>query len=387
LLATVPRSSGTAADTSSTDASGAADHKPPIERPLFVGHGANRGRLEPRNEEVERALRARGIGPTYLRHPDDGRPLARGANRMPFDALAEPFFAACLGGRGPRVNSWAFLLTSIVGELPVSQRTSFNSPHLIRLLADLDVVGAAPSKQSLAEGISPWLAWTDAISLSTVLCPPKRAVEPEQPRKVFAASRGAAVIEHSNRVRSDLARAITADPLFAAGEAGTTRRASRDAATAAMGDEEPDFSPYRSRYIAHQRAMERRIATLRADLRAALQAASAELGGLAALDAVLDEALGARERELLSTVPRLLGKHFERRRQAAAPACEGEPGPAEAGGRAVPWLAVFSRQMQSVLLAELDIRLHPVEGMIEALQTHTGANAMASASNPATVQP
>ncbi|HEX7936672.1 MAG TPA: DUF3348 family protein, partial [Paraburkholderia sp.] len=33
------------------------------------------------------------------------------------------------------------------------------------------------------------------------------------------------------------------------------------------------------------------------------------------------------------------------------------------------WLDVFRKDMQSVLLAELDVRLQPVEGLLAALRT------------------
>lgn len=38
---------------------------------------------------------------------------------------------------------------------------------------------------------------------------------------------------------------------------------------------------------------------------------------------------------------------------------------------AVPdgWLDVFRKDMQSVLLAELDVRFHPIEGLLAALRT------------------
>lgn len=283
-------------------------------------------------------------------------------------------------------------MIAFVGELPVLPRTNFNSSRLIRLLADLDIAGVAPSKQSFAEGLSLWLDWTDAIALHTVLSAAQNAARPTG-AETGAAAPGRAVTEEFNRVRSHLAREITSDALFSAAIASATRHAPAHAAPAAPADGEPDFSPYRRRYLAHQRAMETRIVTLRADVRAALSAHSPELGSLAALDAVLDKALAARERHLLSTVPVLLGRHFERLRNAPqeTTAQAREPNPAAPGGQTAPWLAMFSRQMQGVLLAELEMRLHPVEGMIEALETDLKAGvktaARAQAPREATPQP
>ena len=93
--------------------------------------------------------------------------------------------------------------------------------------------------------------------------------------------------------------------------------------------------------------MEASIAPLRARLRAALTRKSADMARLAAMDAVLEQALGARERSLLATVPALLEKHFVRSHAAAG---------------------VFRKDMQAVLLAELELRLQPIDGLLAALR-------------------
>ncbi|WP_128596424.1 DUF3348 family protein, partial [Paraburkholderia kirstenboschensis] len=54
--------------------------------------------------------------------------------------------------------------------------------------------------------------------------------------------------------------------------------------------------------------------------------------------------------------------------QPQAPAPEAAPTPAPAGAHGA-WLDVFRKDMQSVLLAELDVRLQPVEGLLAALRT------------------
>jgi hypothetical protein len=84
----------------------------------------------------------------------------------------------------------------------------------------------------------------------------------------------------------------------------------------------------------------------------------------------MERALGSRERTLLATVPELLGGHFERLRHAGQETLTG----AQASGDAPAvtsgaWLDVFRKDMQSVLLAELDLRFQPVEGLLAALLT------------------
>ena len=85
---------------------------------------------------------------------------------------------------------------------------------------------------------------------------------------------------------------------------------------------------------------------------------------LAAVDAVMEQALGAQEHNLLSAVPGLLEKHFVRLRQAHQ-ALPDEP---EGGALPVAWQDVFCKDMQAVLLAELELRFEPVEGLLEALR-------------------
>ena len=60
--------------------------------------------------------------------------------------------------------------------------------------------------------------------------------------------------------------------------------------------------------------------------------------------------------------PALLGEHFERLQRAA------EENTTTAKANA--WLQAFHRDMQGVLLAELDVRFLPIEGLLAALRTH-----------------
>jgi hypothetical protein len=132
----------------------------------------------------------------------------------------------------------------------------------------------------------------------------------------------------------------------------------------AAPDAEADFSSHRRSYAAKQQAMEASIGPLRARARAALARTSPSMARLAAVDAVMEEVVGTHERSLLATVPGLLEKRFKRLRQD-------EPDPADGKGQPARWLELFGKDMQAVLLAELDIRLQPVEGLLEALRSAT----------------
>lgn len=228
--------------------------------------------------------------------------------------------------------------------MQVSQRTAF-PPHtgsrgpggstLVGLLARLADPLVPESDRSISERLSQWLRWTDAISLSSVL---------EGPSAGGASSRAGAPSCHAEdaevrRVRADLLGMLAEDAGALPASAAT------------------DFAPWRRRYVARQQAMENAIGPLRARLRSALAGRSAAMAKLAAVDVVMAQALGAHEQRLLATVPTLLEKRFERLRRAEVDQSDSPDA----------WRAAFARDVRSVLLAELDLRMQPIDGLLEAL--------------------
>jgi hypothetical protein len=240
----------------------------------------------------------------------------------------------------------------------VSQRRAFTGSSLIRELSRLTDAADPPlSRQSFAERLSHWLGWTDAISLSSAL----RGA----PVDASTGSHAGAVAEQAQyaRVREAQTHAIAQE----------MRGVSRDAAN--------DFPPYRRRYVARQQAMESSIGPLRGRLRETLAARSPAMARLAAVDAVMEQVVGPHESRLLSTVPALLEQHFKRSRAVEAAADTTHANDSndindinhtnmtdDGEARRAAWLNAFGQDMQSVLLAELDLRLQPVEGLLEALR-------------------
>ena len=243
------------------------------------------------------------------------------------------------------------------------QRLALSGPTLVRLLARFGDAEVTESRQSISDHLSQWLGWTDAIALSTALSAQAPGGEP-------AARVGASAEQsQSERVRAALRKAIS-------GEGASARRDGRRTPAASaqvQADVEPDFADFRQRYLALQQAMETDIGTLRTRLRATLAVRTPAHARLATVDAVMEQALGARERNLLASVPALLGAHFERLRAAAVATAtaEASEAAAESAAPCAPraWLADFRKDMQSVLLAELEIRFQPVEGLLAALRT------------------
>ncbi|PVX86597.1 DUF3348 domain-containing protein [Paraburkholderia unamae] len=255
------------------------------------------------------------------------------------------------------------------------QRLALSGPTLVRLLAGLGGAEVPESRLSIADQLSQWLGWTDAIALSTAL-----SAQPPAARAAAAPPGASAEQSQSERVRAALTKAITGDGASARRD-GRRAPIAHAAAAQAPADVEPDFADFRQRYLALQQAMETDIGALRIRLRAALAARTPALARLATVDAVMEQALGARERSLLAGVPALLGAHFARLRAAATAQAAQAAGAAEGAERAEAtaenaapsaphtWLPSFRKDMQSVLLAELEIRFQPVEGLLAALRT------------------
>jgi hypothetical protein len=221
----------------------------------------------------------------------------------------------------------------------------------VRLLARM-TDGAVPgSPQGFAQRLGQWVGWTDAISLSAALnagASPVAAVP--QRRGAAAPLRG--LERETQGLREALARSIADDAALKA---------------------DTEFLPFRRHYNARQQAMEIALAPLRERLRATLAATSA--APLAALDTAMAEVLAGQERRLFSAVPVVLEQHFERLRAASA-MTEPPPGHPAAASAPAPWVAAFRRDLRELLLAELDLRLQPVEGLLEALRTALPADTL-----------
>jgi hypothetical protein len=230
-------------------------------------------------------------------------------------------------------------------------RTPVRGPTFIRLLASLTDAAAPSSPPPLPDRLSQWLDWNQAIALSTAL-----DARPVQGDLVpFTAEDEDECI----RQRATLTQAIVSDRQLAAG-------LREDDEHAEVG---VDFAILRQRYLTHQRAMQAAAGRLRGKLRDRLAGRSAEMARLASVDAALELALSPREHMLLAAAPRLLGAHFERLRQAAeAAANDAQGAELPSGETSAAWLDVFRKDMQSVLLAELDVRFQPVEGLLAALR-------------------
>jgi hypothetical protein len=234
--------------------------------------------------------------------------------------------------------------------------------HLVRQLTAWQPApeGADGPRQDVAERLGQWLNVADAIALRA-LHQALPAVK-QRPRKGTAMPTPAGLQAELQRVRQALERDI------ARHDADLT---------------EHEFAPVHQHVLDLQRHMDMRIDALRDHVRQTLSMASPQLAQLAALDAALHQLLGGREQHLLSTVPSFLKARFARVRKAAENAAETTDGADESAAIAKAIAPNLTADLHALLRAELDLRLQPVHGMIEAYlqasQAHTASAPTAGA--------
>ncbi|HEX5738617.1 MAG TPA: DUF3348 family protein [Hydrogenophaga sp.] len=198
--------------------------------------------------------------------------------------------------------------------------------------------GAEAPRQDVAERLGQWLNVADAIALHA-LHQALPAVKLRPRAQGMAMQTPAELQAELQRVRQAVERAITRHD-------------------ADLTDHE--FAPVHQHVLDLQRHMDMRIDALRDHVRQTLSMASPRLAQLAALDASLQQLLGGREQHLLSTLPSFLKARFARLRKAAETTAD--PSQTETPATA----PTLTADLHALLRAELDLRLQPVHGMIEA---------------------
>jgi hypothetical protein len=226
-------------------------------------------------------------------------------------------------------------------------RSNVNRPALVRQLAGFlpdggTALGDTP-RQDLAERLGQWLNVADAIALSSALpsvaaVGSRAAAQPARPPVNAVGLRA-----ELDRVRAVLTQSITA-------------RDSRHPPDPTAPDSE--FALALQRHHEQQRCMELAVEALRGHVRQTLARATPRLAQLAALDAVLDQMLAGREQRLLNHLPAFLKTRFNQLRPPSDSDAPSDP----------DWLPGFNAELDQTLLAELDHRLQPVVGMIEAIE-------------------
>lgn len=242
------------------------------------------------------------------------------------------------------------------------QRTGLTSARLVRVLAELGGADLPEPKQTLGERIGQWLGFNDALSLYSAINA-DTTVPPQPPG--MPPMRDVVTLQNTlNRLRATLTASFTT----ASSAKPTKPRIELPSQPAIAADGVPDFSPYHRYYLAHQRAMAADIGALRARARSVLSSRSAALKRLALLDAVLEQGLATRERDLLAQLPEMLLRRCQDRYRThqAAPTA-GSAIDASPDDARDDWPETLRKDIEELLQAELELRLQPVAGLIAAL--------------------
>ena len=234
---------------------------------------------------------------------------------------------------------------------------------LVLLLQQWQPADGAQARPDVAERLGQWLGAVDAVRLNGALhsieAYPAQASQPGQVvdwRAMEEACRG---------VQAELNEQIVARPTPARAPRG---RGGMAAVEAIDPEAEADFATHCQRYLGQQKQMENRLSTLRAQMRQWLSKGSPGLRQLAALDAVLEQMLGVREQKLWAQLPGCLegrlvhwrGLHAQRLEalgQEDAPQQWRQPG---------GWLFAFEQDVRALWQAEVQVRLQPIMGLLEA---------------------
>lgn len=232
---------------------------------------------------------------------------------------------------------------------------SLGNSRLVRFLSDLSVANTRVSHRKFTQRLGQLIDFTDSINLSNAHA---RALGVE------ATSVGAfrdSVSGEFLRARSGIIQ--LAMRAFFPGNGPTRNRWPPPEPEPPSGASSAS-APYLRFYVAQQAEVETRMRGLHLRTRDAVAQLSPRLARLCALDTAFNEALALHSRRCLASVPQLLSQRmaflFETNQDGQFTA--------EAWSNT---REQYRRESQGLLLAEIELRLLPTLGLIEALNEET----------------
>jgi len=251
----------------------------------------------------------------------------------------------------------------------MSKSSGHNSPkssRLLRCLDELEVLAGRPRENQFGSRLGRLIDLSDSIALADTLSQVSRKEEVDS--EMVADKRGELLKADFLELRTSMVAFIARSFVVTA----NTKQSPPFSLPRLSGQINSDegYKPYQRFYALHQSEMESQINRLRVAAREQVVSSSAELARVVTLDAALFETLQGYCRKQLAQVSALLAQRFYLLRDTAL-AGENQqelklsPDASLAAGG---WLAQFYREMQNTLLAELDLRLQPLLGLIEACE-------------------
>lgn len=251
-----------------------------------------------------------------------------------------------------------------------STHTSLNGSRLVRFLSELSVADIEVSHKHFTERLGQLIDLSDSVALSAAHGKLSALTAIPDTDKPVSAE---AVIAEFLAVREAVVQFIINSFVVGSGAGWLSLPVVKADAPVA---EAPGYEPYQLFYGTHQREMAFKVKKLRSNTRATVAGQSSTLAQLVALDTAMDVTLAAHTHKLFAGVPKLLATRFQHlyqqhRQGVTERQLDDDPQQwAEPGG----WLGQFTAEMQGLLLAELEVRLQPVVGLIEALNEEIERN-------------
>ncbi len=236
---------------------------------------------------------------------------------------------------------------------------------LLQELAARDLLSAKkPVKYNLADLLGGEIDLADSISVAQALTALDRdkssgAASIEAPQKQWLNARG--------RMIRFVLRSLGNE----AGESNSSVPFSLPPVTeASLYEPKETVKAYGRFYSLHQSEMEHRAAKLRNGLRASLVYEGLDFIRLGNLDRILDDILRQYVRKALSKLSKMLAQSYHSRRTAFMESvANAEFGAPEDWLQEGAWLNEFHRDVQRLLMAEIDFRLMPSRALLDALES------------------
>lgn len=202
--------------------------------------------------------------------------------------------------------------------------------------------------QDVAQRLSQWLGAMDAVRLDAAM----RTLESAPAERVALSARDSELLDVRWEQGVQELRALVAQ--HGAPEPAPRGRAARLAPLPAVAvAEAPVFAAQHKRYLLTQKQLATQIARLRDGVRQLLARSNSALRALAGLDAVMETMLAAREQAVWAAIPAFLEPRWHWHMQAA-------------GGLPTVGVRAFEQDVQALLAAELELRLMPLQGLVQA---------------------
>nr|WP_312681858.1 DUF3348 family protein [Stenotrophomonas chelatiphaga] len=229
-----------------------------------------------------------------------------------------------------------------------SPRPPVAGPPLIRAMQRLGPHSGPAESPALPAVLGSWVDWNRAVALARAL-DGSLPEQPEQPADIDVDR----LVEECARARSTHAEAIHA----------------------LMAELQQPMSPveFERRHAALQRAQLTTTGRLRGRLRDALARTDDHGARLAEIDAVMEQVLAPREYRLLNRLPPHLAACLPTAISADSPAVDADAASPAVMPDPLPepsWPPALRDTVRDLLLAELDLRFHPIDALSAAVHPH-----------------